>query len=115
MKKALKLARPGSFWLTAMVSTLILLGIVYPWLETHSQLLAIPIVGGTILTCCSQLSAIGIGTLGKRQSISSELIAFETERRLTWLADPKYRAFLAQSFRMSLTEYEDTISARKQR
>jgi len=115
MKNSLKLPRPGSFWLTAIISTLMLLGIVYPWLETHSDLLAVPIVGGTILTFCSQLSAISIGTLVKRPSISSQLIAFEIERRLTWLADPKYRAFLAESFRMSLTERDDTINGRKQR
>lgn len=98
-----------------MVSTLLLFGIVYPWLEAHPELLAIPIVGGTILTFCSQVSAIGIRTLVKRPSISSELIAFENERRLAWLADAKYRAFLADSFRMSLAENGDTASRRKQR
>jgi hypothetical protein len=114
MKTSLRLARPGSFWVTAMVSTLLLFGIVYPWLGAHSELLAIPIVGGTILTFYSQVSAIGIRTLVKRPSISSELIAFENERRLAWLADVKYRAFLADSFRMSLAENGDTVR-RKQR
>jgi hypothetical protein len=115
MKTSLKLARPGNFWVTAMVSTLVLLGIVYPWLESHPELLAIPIVGATILTFCSQMSAIGIRPLVKRTSISSELIAFESERRLAWLADAKYRTFLAESFRMLLAEHDDTISSRKQR
>lgn len=112
MKASLRLARPGGFWVTAMVSTLLLFGVVYPWLEAHPELLAIPIVGGTILTFCSQVSATGIRTLVKRPSISSELIAFENERRVAWLADPKYRAFLTDSFRMSLAESGD---GRKQR
>lgn len=115
MKTPLKLARPGGFWVTAMVSTLVLLGIVYPWLEAHPELLAIPIVGGTILTFCSQVSSIGIRALVKRPSISSELIAFENERRLAWLADPKYRGFLAGLLRMSVAEDDDTVSGRKQR
>jgi hypothetical protein len=115
MKTSLRLARPGNFWVTAMVSTLVLLGIVYPWLEAHPDLLAIPIVGGTILTFCSQVSAMGIRTLVRRPSISSELIAFENERRLALLADAKYRAFLAGFFRMSLPDDGDTISGRKHR
>jgi hypothetical protein len=98
-----------------MVSTLVLLGIVYPWLEEHPDLLAIPIVGGTILAFCSQVSVIGTRTLVKRPSISSELIAFENERQLAWLADAKYRAFLAGLFRISLAEDGDTVSGRKHR
>jgi hypothetical protein len=115
MKTSLELARPGNFWVTAMVSTLVLFGIVYPWLEARPELLAIPIVGGTILTFCSQVSAFGIRTLVKRRSIPSELIVFENERRLAWLADPKYRAFLVGLYRMSLAEDGDTVSGLKHR
>jgi hypothetical protein len=65
MKQSLKLDRPGSFWLTAMLSTLVLLGLVYPWLDAHPELLAIPIVGGTVLTFCSQFSAVRMRTRRK--------------------------------------------------
>jgi hypothetical protein len=115
MKTSLRLTKPGGFWVTAMVSTLVLLGIVYPWLDAHPALLAIPIVGGTILTFSSQVSALSITTLVKRPSMSSELIVFESERRLAWLADPKYRAFVVDSLRMSLAEHRDPVGERKQR
>jgi hypothetical protein len=43
--------------------------------------------------------------------ISAELIAVENEQRLIRLADPRYRAFLAELFRMSLTADHDPALA----
>jgi hypothetical protein len=55
-----RINHPTRFFSSAAISGLVTLGIVYPWLHIHPELIAVPLVCGAIVSVLAEMVPIGI-------------------------------------------------------